>query len=112
MSRKGSSNGEYDSSVADKIMKQLQKDSEELTLSLEGFINTRGHAIYSQKLALAAYDDEIAAIVDTESDEKYVYDLILFSLLCLSDLYKNILYTRLSEFKQMKLRWITTSCAI
>ena len=72
MSRKGSSNGEYDSSVADKIMKQLQKDSEELTFSLEGFINTRGQAIYSQKLALAAYDDEIAAIVDNESDEKYV----------------------------------------
>ena len=72
MSRKGSSKGEYDSSVADKIMKQLLKDSEDLTTSLEGFINTRGHAIYSQKLALAAYDDEIAAIIDPESDEKYV----------------------------------------
>lgn len=69
-----SKNTEYDSSVTDMIINQLLKDSEDLTNSLEAFISERGKAIHSQKLALAAYDDEIAAILDNDSDDNYLLE--------------------------------------
>jgi len=65
--------GDYDSTVADKIVNQLIKDSEDLTTSLQGFINTRGKIVQSQKLALATYDEEIAAINDSEADDNFMF---------------------------------------
>ena len=55
---------EYDSSVAEKIERELIKDTEELDNALNSFINIRSKAVNARKIALAQYEEDMFAIGD------------------------------------------------
>ena len=59
---------EYDSSVADKIERELIKDTEELDRAMNSFLSIRSDAVHARKVALAKYEEEILAIGDSDLD--------------------------------------------
>lgn len=58
-----------ESSISDKLIRQLARSSEDLTRSLESFTSQRAVAVEAQKLALVAYEEEMRRIEGGRGDE-------------------------------------------